>query len=102
TPPGFIPKAGLDDDPEMVLVAAPEIDESIEGLMIGIRYVDSRGDCSDRVVECYGLAASAAGDVTLRGLCHVRDAVRCFRLDRIRELTDYRTGEIHQDPRRIL
>lgn len=101
-PPAFVESAGARDDDEMLSPAVVEIDESIEGLVIGISYVDARGEASDRVIECYHLVGTDSGDVLLRAYCHVRAAPRCFRLDRIRQITDYRTGEIHDDPKPVL
>jgi len=60
---------------------------------IKIRYKDSNGDISERVVdvrEC----DTWAPDGYLNGFCHTRGAIRTFRLDRIESAIDVETGEL--------
>jgi len=60
---------------------------------IKIRYTDSNGKSSERVVdvrEC----DTGAPDGYLNGFCHTRGAIRTFRLDRIESAIDLETGEL--------
>lgn len=60
---------------------------------IKIRYTDSNGKRSERVVdvrEC----DTWAPDGYLNGFCHTRGAIRTFRLDRIESAIDVETGEL--------
>lgn len=60
---------------------------------IKIRYTDSNGKMTERVVdvrEC----DTWASDGYLNGFCHTRGAIRTFRLDRIESAIDVETGEL--------
>lgn len=63
---------------------------------IKIRYKDSKGETSERVVdvrEC----DTWAPDGYLNGFCRMRGAIRTFRLDRIESAIDIETGELIQN-----
>lgn len=101
-PPGFAMRADGDDAGDMLDWHGAERNETIEGLELGIVYEDQRGRITERVIECHNLVQQPGGQVVLRAHCQVRDAPRSFRLDRIRRVIDYRTGEVHDDPQAIL
>lgn len=60
---------------------------------IKIRYKDSNGDISERVVDVRECDIWAP-DGYLNGFCHTRGAIRTFRLDRIESAIDVETGEL--------
>ena len=81
---------GASAEPSAVAVAASETDstlqlarESVErGVQLEFTYVDSRGELEDRKVDPLRVE-SIDSDWYLRGWCHLREAVRTFRVDRI-------------------
>lgn len=60
---------------------------------VDIAYTDVKGQCSERYIEAKSLEARA-GHLYLWGWCEQRQAMRSFRVDRIREMNDGETGEI--------
>jgi hypothetical protein len=68
----------------------------LDDLTVGITYEDVAGNGSERVVQ-FAVARRNADTVYVAGLCQLRGAWRTFRLDRIRAVTDYRTGEVIED-----
>ena len=60
---------------------------------LDIEYRDAEGDRTERYIEAISLRASN-GQLYLYGWCEMRQALRTFRVDRIRALTDGETGEI--------
>jgi len=77
-------------EPTQVAVEASETDatlslirESVEkGVQLGFDYQSSRGETEHRTVDPVRVESIDA-DWYLRGWCHLREAVRTFRLDRI-------------------
>lgn len=81
---------GASAEPTQVAVEASETDatlslirESVEkGVQLGFDYQSSRGETEHRTVDPVRVESIDA-DWYLRGWCHLREAVRTFRLDRI-------------------
>lgn len=65
---------------------------SLSGLGLILEYEDSRGRSTQRVVTCKQFSIEG-GFQYLKAYCHHREAVRTFRLDRIVDIFDPRTGE---------
>jgi hypothetical protein len=90
--------APLDDDPDG---SSNFTNHKICGVAFSLEYCDSRGWASTRVVRC--LALDPLHPARLRAYCHVRQAERTFRIDRIISITDLRSGRIvSSDGHRIL
>ena len=100
-PPGFDvgaqPHADSDD---MLLTAAPDPEPLLEGLTIGISYEDGSGHVSERLVNCIRLVDAPDGRV-LWAYCHLRKDFRAFLFARIKQIRDYRTGALTEDPARF-
>ena len=94
-PPGFEPEAVEADSPEMAAESSDR-QAGISGIRIGIVYSDAAGRQSDRIVRVRRIYESQ-DTAYMNAHCELRDALRTFRLDRILEVIDYRTGEIHDD-----
>lgn len=60
---------------------------------VKIRYTDSKGKSSDRIVDVKECDTSAS-DGYLIGFCHMRRSIRTFRIDRIDSAIDLDTGEL--------
>lgn len=88
-PPRLREYAPVDDDPDG---HADFRDERIRGVSFSMEYCDGRGWASTRLVRC--LAVDAAHPARVRAYCHVRQAERTFRVDRIISIGDLRTGQI--------
>ncbi|MDQ0456022.1 WYL domain-containing protein [Rhizobium paknamense] len=67
-----------------------------EGQSFMIEYVDSRGRGSARRVTVWSIVAGAGGTPCLFAKCHERNAMRQFRIDRIKCCIDY-DGEVFED-----
>jgi proteasome accessory factor C len=88
---------GASAEPSQVAVEASETDSTLEliresvaaGVQLEFDYLSSRGESERRRVDPL-LVESVDADWYLRGWCHLREAVRTFRLDRISnpEVTD--------------
>lgn len=79
--------------------AAEPVAESLgyaEGQSFMIEYEDSRGRRSSRRITVYHLEVGRGGVPSLFAKCHERQAMRQFRVDRIRTCIDY-SGEVHED-----
>lgn len=61
-------------------------------------YEDTAGNVSQRIVTVRKVEASRAGH-TLLCFCHLRRRARRFALDRVLEVFDVSTGEVHPDPK---
>lgn len=61
-------------------------------------YEDAAGNVSQRIVTVRKVEASRAGH-TLLCFCHLRRRARRFALDRVLEVFDVSTGEVHSDPK---
>ncbi|MBI1243785.1 MAG: hypothetical protein GC202_02175 [Alphaproteobacteria bacterium] len=88
------PPRGTDTPDDLPESDADEIDEltALTGLRVGLVYVDARGQESEREVTVHAVQRRAGGD-SLYCFCHAREAVRRFRIDRIRSIYDVDTGE---------
>lgn len=64
----------------------------VEGVSVGIDYVDSRGQPSTRTIRCQ-TAFSVGATTYLHAWCLDRQDWRTFRVDHIRRVLDYTTGE---------
>lgn len=93
-PPGHLQHGDGPDD------AAPlsprKLASDLEGLVIGIVYVDAFGLYSERVIRCHALERSG-GYLYIRAYCKLRDDDRTFRFDRIEAVFDYTTGEVDEN-----
>jgi hypothetical protein len=86
------------DAGDMVVSEIAEDDlDTIAGLALLIEYVDASGRRSRRRITCRSVQESEEGSLYLQAHCHERNALRHFRLDRIENVTDLRTGEIHDN-----
>lgn len=97
-PPGFVPGAiSLDDDdidptPATVLDAGP-----LSTVRLALHYEDSRGGRSHRVIQLKCVQTRGEAHY-LCGFCELRGKYREFRLDRVVEIIDMRTGEVAENP----
>jgi proteasome accessory factor C len=81
---------GASSEPSEVAVEAGESDATLaliresvaQGMQIEFDYLSSRGEAERRRVDPL-LVESVDADWYLRGWCHLREAIRTFRLDRI-------------------
>ena len=81
---------GASGEPAPLAVAPSETQTTLQlaresvqkGVQLQFMYVDSRGDLGERTVDPLRVE-SVDDDWYLRGWCHLREAVRTFRLDRI-------------------
>lgn len=81
--------APLEDDPDGGYHFK---DRSIHGVAFALEYCNSRGWASTRTIRC--LAVDPVHPAAISAFCHVQQAVRTFRLDRIISIGDLRTGRI--------
>ena len=87
---------------------APELDEAWEGSFydvvarrsakktVRIVYRDGEGELSERVVDVQAFESSGAAGLVI-GHCHMRNARRTFRFDRMVRVVDEDTGEVIPD-----
>lgn len=66
--------------------------DTISGLAILIEYQNAKGESATRLITCRRLDHHA-GMKYIYAFCHMREQVRQFRIDRIKEIFDHRTGE---------
>lgn len=81
----------LANDDEIGIVS--DVRDQSSGWSTFMVYEDSAGNRSERRVTCRSISGDGR-PVYLMGYCHERQAPRSFRIDRIVELIDYRTGEV--------
>ncbi len=79
----------LDDDPDN---HGNFTNDKIRGVAFALEYCDGRGWASLRTVRC--LALDPQHPASLSAYCHVRQAERTFRVDRIISIADLRSGRI--------
>ncbi|MEO0385072.1 MAG: WYL domain-containing protein [Pseudomonadota bacterium] len=91
-PPNVVEHAPAADDHDTIAGGA-----AIEPQDCTIDYVDSRGEASCRTITVSAVEHNNAGNIVLKAHCHVRDAPRAFRLDRVSSVTDM-DGEVFEDP----
>lgn len=86
----------LEDDPNITEddVQFDENEEtvSIAGLSLVLEYENSKRELSQRLVTCRQFSINA-GKSYLKAYCHHRTALRTFRLDRVKDVFDAKTGE---------
>lgn len=68
---------------------------------VRLRYIDGNGQQSERVVDIRAYEPSGIAGLLI-GRCHLRNATRTFRFDRISEVIDMETGEVIPDLRERL
>ncbi|TDT94896.1 WYL domain-containing protein [Azorhizobium sp. AG788] len=85
------------DDAGDMIVGEIEEDVAQAGMVLHFRYIASDGEETERQVYIYRVEMRPNGLVLL-AFCFMRDAVRAFRVDRIRSLMNGRTGEFIDDP----
>lgn len=95
--PHEIDEPGEIDEPDEAWparpLAGPEQRDHSAPWSAYIRYTDSAGVESKRRITCRQLIGYGRAEL-VRAHCHERDAVRCFRIDRINELVCVETGEV--------
>jgi hypothetical protein len=101
-PVGFAQGGASVDSPDM----DPQLDDADElgpltGVRLAIIYDDAKGERTQRFVVV-DKAFHANGVWLLQAHCELRGSLRTFRVDRIREIIDTRTGEVHEKPARFL
>lgn len=91
-----------DDEIDLIVFQEPtSAVASLEGLRLGLFYVDSKGTISERQVYARKVwFDNGIGYLTAH--CLKRNAVRSFRIDRIAQLTDLVTGEIAEGAQQVL
>lgn len=71
--------------------------EKCVGMDFSLKYENVKGEKTKRIMTLNTVEKSDAGDWSMKGHCHKRNAERTFRADRIHELTHMGTGEIFAD-----
>lgn len=86
-----VPVEALDEDSGELVEIKPQQDNpsDIEGLLIKFSYTDVTGTKSNRVILCRR-CWQGAGGLYVQGFCTLREALRTFRVDRMREVEDVR------------
>jgi hypothetical protein len=86
-----VPVEALDEDSGELVEIKPQQDDpnDIEGLLIKFSYTDVTGAKSNRVILCRR-CWQGAGGLYVQGFCTLREALRTFRVDRMREVEDVR------------
>lgn len=92
-PSSFTPAAGAQDPINMFVTAVPDDFMRLDGVTIGLIYVDAKGDNSTRLVSLKQLWRGDTGSY-VTGYCYLRSAMRQFRIDRIQSVVEPETGEI--------
>lgn len=83
----------FDDETELESpIEEPEELSSLSGLGLVIEYENGSGVRTQRIVTCKQMSL-AGGVQYLKAYCHHRAAIRTFRIDRILDVFDPRTGE---------
>jgi hypothetical protein len=93
---GFQAHLPREDDVQERIASVEELSRQFRGMTFGIEYCDSRGEVSRRWITVLSMGHNAAGDATISARCHMRNAARTFRLDRIETVIDA-NGVVH-DP----
>jgi WYL domain len=87
-----------DDSGEILDVPTHQVDGShVEGLLVRFLYTDATGRERRRLVACKDCWQSS-GRVYVYGYCHLADAMRTFRTDRMSELEEVRSNKAITDP----
>lgn len=88
--------ASISVPPEDDEVSAADPLGYAEGQSFIIEYLDTKGRVSVRRITVWSIEAGAGGMPCLYAKCHERQAMRQFRVDRIRSCADY-DGEVRDD-----
>ena len=101
-PPGFAAGGATIDSHEMETMPANTSEpDSLVGVRLALIYKDSSGAHTRRVVQVK--TVTFRDDVHyLFGWCELRNAMRSFRIDRIVEIVDMRTGEVADEAQAYL
>ncbi len=99
--PEIIPQAevveqlrlGRDDPSVLLRETIPRAVSHMTDLAVVIRYVDTKNDATERLIEIRNVLQAPAG-VYLQSYCYKRAAFRSFRLDRVECAYDPQTGEL--------
>ena len=70
--------------------------DGIEEADLKIKYLDSRGDISERCINVIKIVEGwkeLGQELEIKAYCYLRKGNRTFKADRIKELTDLHTGE---------
>ena len=103
-PPGFGQGGASLDSPDMCLPldGAEELGPLV-GVRLAITYAYDDTDASrTRRFVVVDKAVRRGRVWYLQAYCELRGSLRAFRVDRIREIMDTRTGEVHKDPAKFL
>lgn len=76
---------------------AQENPRKVEGVLVSFSYSDVAGEVTRRAVLCWR-TWTAHGEYYLRGLCFLRRSLRTFRIDRMTDLQNARTGGVIANP----
>lgn len=101
-PPGFAEGGSPIDPPEPPFGETLVDVGDLRGARLGLVYRDGLGGVSRRIVSVASVSQSSRDTFYLDGHCELRNAHRTFRIDRILEIVDFRTGEVIDDPERFL
>lgn len=108
-PPEFEPDTAIDDEADLLAIDGDDLadfaeqaaHDPVSGLTVAIAYRDSRGITSKRLITVRSLT-NRRGQTYLNAVCHQCNAFRQFRVDRIAQVIDWRTGEVLADPKAFL
>lgn len=99
-PAGFVQGGSLIDSEDMQVAPAGDHLGDLAGVRLAIAYLDSRMENTRRFVVVRGVTRTN-NVFYLHAHCELRNAHRTFRIDRIVEVVDMRTGEVHDNPREL-
>ncbi|MEG6507999.1 WYL domain-containing protein [Methyloligella sp. 2.7D] len=103
TPPtGFRIGGASFDTADMEVEPSSDEVGRLVGVRLALTYEDSKGDRTRRLIVVEKVSRTAAGEYCLQAFCELRQARRSFRVDRIVEIIDTRTGEVHEEPEAFL
>ena len=102
-PAGFADVSATGPDaPDMLSVPqVPEIGD-LTGTRLAIVYCDGSGEVTRRVIRPMRVFRGDPSTFYVQAFCELRGAVRTFRVDRVREVIDCRTGEVFENPQKLL
>lgn len=90
-------KGPKDDSEDMFGAHARKANVAAEGLRFHIKYCDDKGGISLRNVKVKAFSIKQ-GVSYFDAYCELRSAHRSFRIDKIKEVIDLRSGEVFDDP----
>lgn len=96
-PDGFVPRGGFGDPAYMIRLVVPKEAVSLGSISIALTYHgDEAGETRRAVRLKRGWFDRSI--LYVSGYCELRREPRMFRGDRMLEIIDWRTGEVHSDP----